>query len=274
MKYFTKEYQKQTLSTLLDLGLKIDPRAEVFSQSFFQECWQNWESFELAAPDACFLYTMQQAGQQPTRENHLRYLRSLFPALVKYLAARLPPDILRQVADIRVLQLGYASAPVRQAIVAFCESQQALVRQAHETYDEAFRKSFQKAFYPEIPPFARKMCRNSTVLSCRKKGADLLLDLDDSGDFGTASHFVFRNYQILEQEKKLYGAIWQDEELYRTPQGCELHVLFQSRTGHFYFTVRAAEIVYKCEEKPVKPAESPYWDKYWEQYGDLDFSKA
>jgi hypothetical protein len=141
---------------------------------------------------------------------------------VKYLERNLPDEILQKIADIRVLALNRTSTDIKKEITAYCKAN----RKAAESAAKAYWKGYKKNFRNGEPAFAEKFYfHDCKVISCRKKGKDTILTLDNSGGFTTISQIIFKNCSILKKDTPLHGAWWLYNEIYKTNDGYEIHVL-------------------------------------------------
>lgn len=142
----------------------------------------------------------------------------------RLLETALPKEILDKVADVRVLALQHTTSDIKKEITAYCRRNMRAVESAQKAYWKQYRKNFRK----EEPAFAERFSfHDCTVLSCRRKGKDLVLRLDNSGGFTEIKQVCLRNCTVLVQDKPLAGAWWLYEELYPTAEGFEIHVLLQ-----------------------------------------------
>jgi len=100
-----------------------------------------------------------------------------------------------------------------------------------------------------IVKFGFHDCR---VISCRKKGKDLIIMLDNSNTMTNVNRVTIKDCNILKQDKPLYGAWWIYEEIYRSDNGCyEIHCLLCHRNQKdfidFIFTTSGVEYNYSEE---------------------------
>lgn len=74
-------------------------------------------------------------------------------------------------------------------------------------------KEYKKKFGDHEPAFYEKFrFHDSTVLSCRKKGNDLLIKIE-SGGFTDISQITFKSCSIIKQDAPLRGAWWLYDEI-------------------------------------------------------------
>lgn len=94
-----------------------------------------------------------------------------------------------------------------------------------------------------IPASIREKLRfhDAQLLEIHVKGNALHLWMEDMG-WGN-EHLRLINPDIVLWEEPLTELVWIYEELYRTPSGYELHVLFQD-----WKTPRLAELIVRCTD--------------------------
>ena len=281
MKYFTKEWYLAMQNTVFFPELKVSKRAGEFSEAYYKELYAREEAkwlFEVSSPipeDAVtafdgFLkellssdYTSDMTPaereelERELEEERKRALEAFaevpeldpdeekknFKRIHRREIARiketLPDEILNTVADVRVLALGYASPEVKKAISAFCREN----RRRTERAISAYRKQFEKTFASDPGSFANGLdLHDCEAISCRRRGNDLVITVDSSEGFSDISELRLKNCAVIEREKPLAGAIFLYEEIYKTPDGYELHFLL-SKGDLFYFTATAADVI-------------------------------
>lgn len=281
MKYMTKEWYETAQKTDLHLLLKVSRKAEQFSEDYFQRLYQkeeaNWLtmqrqvselSFDEAFPEDFQLDFLDEHNPEGMEIEQLKAeyvhsretLRQQFEEISSfdpeeeketfrqgYLYARanlqavLPGEILKEVADIRVLALDHASAKVKGAIKSWCLANEKAVKSAVQAY----QKDFKRSFAGRLPDFIEQFnFHDCVVVSCRKKGKDLVIELDLSGGFTDISGLILKDCQVIKRDRPLHGAWWLYEEIYRSEEGYELHVLLD-KDELIEFTVAFKDMQYE-----------------------------
>lgn len=262
MKYMTKDWYETAQKTSFHLSLRISKNAEVFSEVYFKELYKSEEKawlrlqeddskvqFEDIYPDE---FQAEYADGRPLEpsefeeakkeyfkmreqarlnflntpyfdpEQEKNNFKRSFRYNVKHLRENLPDKILRKIADIRVLALNRASADIKKEITAYCKANERAVESATKAYWNEYKKNFKSA----EPAFAENFnFHDCIVVSCRKKGKDIVLTLDNSGGFTDINQIIFKNCSIIKQDTQLHGAWWLYNEIYKTNDGYEIHVL-------------------------------------------------
>ena len=264
MKYMTKEWYETMHNTSLHLLLNTSKKAEVFSEEYFRELYRREEKkwlelqkevsevrFEDVYPEEFYAECLdgtplEGAEYEEARKAYFEereQARASFDDKPKFdpeqerkifkrslhdniavLKKRLPEEILGKVADIRVLALDVASSEVKKEITRFCKRNEKSVRSARDAYQKQFRKQFGS----NAPSFAEELClHDCEVLSCRKKGRDIVLTVDNSGGFTNVNKILMKNCTIIKRDAPLCGAWCLYEEIYKTGEKYEIHFLMQ-----------------------------------------------
>lgn len=281
MKYMTKEWYEKMQKTGFHLLLKVSKEAEAFSEDYFKKLYQSEEKawlqlqedvskvkFEDIFPDEFHAENIdgtplelsefeeaKKAYFEMREQSRLDFInnpafdpeqeKKNFKQALRYnvqnLKRSLPEEILKKVADIRVLALNRASADVKKEISLFCKANKKAVEMAIKAYWKEHRKNFKN----HEPAFAEDFhFHDCKVTSCRKRGSDILITLDNSGGFTDINQIVLKDCSILKQDAPLHGAWWLYEEIYKSDNGYEIHVLLQ-KTKLIDFIVTVSNITYK-----------------------------
>lgn len=85
-----------------------------------------------------------------------------------------------------------------------------------------------------IPKNLRKHFRlhDCIVLSVEKR-KDITILLDSSGGFTEENRLIFHDAIIIQEDKAVDGCWWIYEELYKTQDGYEVHMMFADETNSF-----------------------------------------
>ena len=283
MKYLTKEWYDTMQKTGLHLLLKVSKKAEVFSEEFFRELYEREENkwlnlqkevselrFEDVYPEEFYAEyadgtplevsefdKAKQAYLEERKRAKLNFdniasfdpekereaFKLSFRDNIKVLKVKLPEEILQKVADIRVLALDYASAEVKKEVTQFCKKNERIVRSTMDAYQKQYNKQF-KSF---APSFASELAlHDCRVLSCRKRGNDIVLTIDNSGGFTDIKKIIMKNCSVIKQDALLYDAWFLYEEIYKTGKWYEIHFLLdKNKLIDFIVTVDDLEYLYE-----------------------------
>lgn len=157
----------------------------------------------------------------------------------KQLEALLPEDILKDVADIRVLSLNKVSKDIKVRIRQFCAQKEDLVCQIEQEFQNHYRSI--EALLPE------KIRREHGFHDCRitrfeQQETDVIMELDHRGGYTNVCKLIYHNATIIEQEN-IVGSWWIYDEIYITEDAYEFHASLQDENGQVrYLTISASDI--------------------------------
>ncbi len=283
MKYMTKEWYET--DTDLHLLLRVSKKAETFSEEYFRKLYkqeeEEWLKLQKAASEVKFedifpedfseveseLYELDLSPSEieAAKEEYIeererarldfeelppfdedaerKNFKRRFNFSKRRLKEVLPDEVLQKVADIRVLALHRASAEVKKDITRFCKQNEKAVISAPKAYDKEFRKQFGS----DAPAFAEKLnLHDCLVLSCRRKGNDVVLTLDNRGGFTNINTVTMKNCTVLKQDGRLHGAWCLYEEIYKAENQYEIHLLLL-KNELIDFIVLADNLEYKYD---------------------------
>lgn len=151
----------------------------------------------------------------------------------------LPPEILARIADPRVYALGYSTQEVYFLVKKWSDENRRIVSETKEAMQAAMRNQ-------AIPRTLRRQfnLRNCRITQQRWEGVgaaalakdasstpgtkklvhNLILELDCSDAEERVDRVIFRDAEILTDEG-VVGLDWLRDELYRTENGYEVHIL-------------------------------------------------
>ena len=287
MKYFTKAWYELSQKTGIHFLLEEDEKAQAFSEEYFQDLYEqklkNWLelqeraascSFEEIFPEEIAIenfgdnisqeeievikasYREQRElakerfdSREPfDREKAAKQFHEAFLFNQGHYRNILPGEILDNIADIRVFALGRASRQVIDAVTRFCENNQeqmAEVIREYRKYYESAAESFEESIVQNLN------FHDCVILDLVQSERSLSIFFDHSAGFTDIDEVRFDNYEILKLEDSLKKAWWLYDELYRTNDKYELHVLLQSKTGKLIeFIVSAENMAFHRSRKP------------------------
>ena len=257
MKLLTKAWYQTMQDSGMGVMLQVDERAAECSEELFQAVWEEKlaEDLELRR-EMCaeFEEVFDEAQERQSFAEQHRWE-------MEYYRTRMPESILNQVADLRVLALGYCTEAVFRALKeyrAWCETW------TEKTMDEAWKmrcsQGLESAFTGE------HSLHDSVVLSLQREGEDLRMEferedpmerlrdirendpelLEEMGEepflFPEIRAICFRDAEILKQEKSVEKAFWLYDEIWRTEEGgFEIHALLWKDNGVFELTIRCRD---------------------------------
>lgn len=262
----TKEWYETMQKTGFHLLLNVSEEAEMFSEEYFERLYRMKENeylqlqeevskvkFEDIFPEEFNFVPLSGESLEPAEleeakrhyfeireQARLNYLnrpafdpeqekvkfREKLEFKIQHLEKMLPQEILQKVADIRVLALDYASDEVKKALTEYSESN----RKAIEATQKAYWEEYKKIFKDEEPSFISNFkFHDCKVVSCLQKGEDTVITLDNTGGFTNIKEIILKNCIIQKLDAPLEGAWWLYDEIYKTDEGYEIHVLLEKK---------------------------------------------
>lgn len=151
-------------------------------------------------------------------------------------AEKLPPKLFQQIADIRLFYLGYCTREVLKQLKRLSKENEKKVKDILSEYSKV-----QKA--EDIPQkikdsFGFHDCQ-VTELEVNK---NIVMRLDTQGGFTSFNQIIFTMAEIIKQEEDIENSIWLYDELYRTENGYEAHMLFAAGEENPELIIRCNDI--------------------------------
>ncbi len=158
---------------------------------------------------------------------------------MRQLEALLPEDILRDVADIRVLALNKVSKDIKTRIHYFCAQNEKELMEIQQEYVKHY-KSIEKLLPEKIQKqYGFHDCK---ITSFEHKGTDVIIEFDHSGGFTNVYKLIYHNATIIEEEH-IEGSWWIYDEIYITNDSYEFHTALQDENSQVrYLTLKASDV--------------------------------
>lgn len=235
MKYFTKEWYQTNGTAGHYLDMQVSKNAETFSEEYYHDLYlRRRRAFvkerkeEAERTNASFDKSAEEAAFQSAHER-----------AVKAMQERLPEEILKQVADVRVLALGIATKEVRQQLKEIGEKNEKQQNTAEKEYWENYCPTVKDKVGEEIQKAFS--FRGSRITAVEMKENRLAFKLES--DTSAVKKVIFKNYKILEQDGYMLGAEWLYQEVHPAEGGNEYHGLLWKNNGKTgYLTIFAEQI--------------------------------
>ena len=149
-------------------------------------------------------------------------------------SARLPREVLEQIADMRVFSLGYCTRDILQQLVNLSEENRKTVQRISNEYSNAQQAE-------DIPQTIReRFAFHDCLVTAFGVDQDVVMHLDTRGGFTNYNRITFAAAEIIKREEPIIGSIWLYQELYRTENGYEAHMLFAGE--------EMLELVIRCQD--------------------------
>lgn len=141
---------------------------------------------------------------------------------------------MQQIADPRMLVLGYCTEDVMRELEKRSEENQAKMDQGFSDYREAQQA---EAIPPSIlDRFHSHDCEVTDIIIDQ----EMVVRLGTDGGFSAFNKITFVAPEIIKQEQGIKGSTWLYNELYHTGDGYEVHVLFYGEN--------MPELIVRCQD--------------------------
>ena len=164
--------------------------------------------------------------------------RSLQETKEREIINKLPPELLQQIADIRVFSLGYCTRGILNQLLGLIEESKKKMNQVINEYSIAQNEE-------NIPQIIRERFgfHDCVVKAFTVDKKDVVICLDTHGGFTNYNMITFEMSEIIKEEEHIVESTWLYEELYRTDNGYEAHMLFWSHEGLKELIIRCNDII-------------------------------
>lgn len=276
MKYLTKDWYVKMQHTSLHLFLKVDKRAEEFSEDFYQEIYNEWKKEQIQFLEDIIDYNKfqqtflknfklqfeSQFGRELTEEDIQsefkrineqtfggmsidEYFCLLQENLIKEVKFSLPEDILVKVKDIRVLAHNYVSSEVYDLIRKYCEDNKNFVDDKSSEYSKIKSEQFEN----ESIDYIKESFHDCNILDIIKDDKDCVIKLDNSDAFTSKTKIIFKNYNIILDEN-IKNYCWKYSEIYKNKQKYEVHILTMANMFDINSSFRDClrELILQCDD--------------------------
>ena len=289
MKFFTKEIYEMMQHTDLTFGLKIEKRAETFSEEYFHYRYNEDLETELVDKKlkslltADIVYPLDKKIEAPKimpskdgrqvglakelyTEHELEDIRlqmiennrKLHDSFVPYvydekkitndfersyklslsiLKKKFPETILKEIADLRILALGYVSKEVYDKIEAYSLECKRRVKQAHSDYMEYFETI--KDHFPQAI-IEKYGFHDNEIISHHWNGKDYVIEFEPDFYSSSCKEVRYINAEVLEDEG-IDGCSWLYDEFVYNNGKTEYHAMVNGK-GLRYLTLAADDI--------------------------------
>lgn len=148
--------------------------------------------------------------------------------------ATLSNELSAQIADIRVFALGYCTKEVLLQLKRLSKENEKKVKSAMEQYAKAQQAQ-------QIPESIRSGFNfHDCTVTALDVGEHTVVRLDTRGGFTNINKVTFVSAEMMKQDEGIVGCHWIYDELYRTDDGYEVHVLLAGQ--------RMPEMIIHCQD--------------------------
>ncbi len=163
--------------------------------------------------------------------------RKLQETLQKVNAEKLPHELSRQIADMRVFSLGYCTREVLYQLKELSKENKNKVNSVLNEYS----KAQQAEHIPQI--IRERFCFHDCEVMKFTAGNNTVMRLDTRCGFTDLNMITFTASEIIKQDKHIVSSTWIYEELYRTENGYEAHILFWAGEEMPELIIRCSDII-------------------------------
>ena len=234
MIFFTRSWYDLCQNSGWHLLLKVKPQAAEYSEGYYQALRAGKLGAAVKLEKAVCALTGEPFDREAFKAGWLRdHL-----AQVERLGRALPPEILSQVADPRVLALDVSTRGVKDALTAWCKGNWRQAERAMEDY---------RAWAEKVRPLVGAEVQDgfsfhdSRVAGVERTGDRLTLLLEPGG-YSDVRRVDFLGARVLEEDGDLTGACWLYGEVHPAEGGKEYHSLLWKEDRTLCLTVFAAEL--------------------------------
>ncbi|MEG6521530.1 DUF4085 family protein [Desulfotomaculum sp. 1211_IL3151] len=163
--------------------------------------------------------------------------RSIQETVKKETVDKLPHELYQQIADVRVFSLGYCTKEILSQLKSLSKENEKKMNRILNEYSKAQQGE-------RIPQMIRERFgfHDCEVIEFTVRKKDVVMRLDTRGGFTNFNMITFAASEIIKQEDYIVGSTWLYEELYRTENGYEAHILFAGE-GMPELVIRCKDII-------------------------------
>lgn len=261
MRYLTKQWYNKMQYAGLYIGLKVNKKAEEFSNEFYQQEYIKAKNKYIKYVADFIDYTKFKKifleyidNQDNIKEEDIelefkkvneemflgKSIDEHFDNNQKEIIERykevIPKNILNKVKDIRVLGLGYVSSEVYKLLKEYCDSNNKFVEDKLKEIEIVEKEQFKN----ESIDFLKTSFHDCFILDVIKEQNDLIIKLDNEYGFTDKQVITFKNYNIILDEG-IKETNWLYNELYKNNDRYEVHVLT-------FVNDDLKELILECED--------------------------
>lgn len=157
---------------------------------------------------------------------------------IRQAAAQLPPELLSQIADMRIFVLGYCTKAVYQQLKKLSIENRKKVEQLMEEAVNVMRAQH----IPETRSF--KLNFHDCKVVRMDVGERLVIRFDTARGFTKDNKVTFFEPRILLREEGIVESHWLYHEIYRIDEGYEVHVLLSGK--------KLCELILWCKDIEIE----------------------
>ena len=242
MKYLTKEWYKKMQASSLHLLLKIDKRAEEYSEELYKEIYeiekQKYIKEQSRVNDLLFKITTN-FKKNNKKLNYIEKFNNIQKLTIEDLKKKLPHNIINEIKDIRVLALNYSSKKVYDLIKDYSKENEKYVDDKFKEYIKLEKASFKE----ELNDFFDNSYHDCYIKKVKNSGKNISINFI-TGGLTEKDTLILENGRIILDEN-IEECTWLYEEVYKIDNKYELHILAKKGED-------LKEMIIECDNIEVK----------------------
>lgn len=96
-----------------------------------------------------------------------------------------------------------------------------------------YHNCVKKQFKNKIPDFEKESFHDCQITNIIQKENDLILEIDNEGEYTEINNIIFKNAKIIKQENEIKKAWWLYDEIYKVNDKYEIHLLLWASNDEF-----------------------------------------
>lgn len=170
MRFFTKEWYKDTILAEMCFQIKRTDRAAQFSEKLFSSLYDGQKKWHIKNDKRIAKLTKQPFDAELSEKG----FEASFNENLEFVKANLPKEIIEKVADTRVLALGCADYDTLQAITRYCGQVNRRCEKVKDEYDAEVEHLAEKIGWYKIN--SMNMLTNAPIISAVADGDRFIIE--------------------------------------------------------------------------------------------------
>lgn len=226
MKYLTKKWCALGRSIYMAEDLIQTDRADVYDEALYQKIYNEKEAEMIESITTTYeeyphIDTIRERFGDPIDIDKCKVLfKKMLEMDQTSDKLSIPEEVYGRIADPRLLALGYATNEIIEALFKVGRENSRRVDEIVELYKKA---RISQLIPPEIEE--KYHFHDCEVVSMEITN-DIVIHLDNSCGYPAYNTIIFRDADLLKLDGDIVGADLLYEELYKTSNGYEAHLLF------------------------------------------------
>lgn len=244
MRYLTKEWYELCQKTYLDFGMEAMEETSQPSEELYLQLYRKKEKEYIENQRELYDSDPHCLLDEEKYKKEFLQIQTEFIKMKEELLKEF--GLMQCVADVRIFALGYCTKKVLEQLKIISKKNREKVEQISEACCNA-------AKLEKIPESLRQ---NFGFHDCKVTdmvvGKDIIIQLDTEGEYATFDTVTFVNGKVRKQDDSILEKRWIYDELYKTEQGYEAHMLFDC-LGLSELTIECDDILFETRTQHDSP---------------------